>query len=86
MYFHTNSMLADSAANGPNSTAIGPGAVTTYTDDIAIGNGASASRPSFSGQGANVALGASATAQGYRSVAIGYGARTNTGSLYTSAS
>ncbi|WP_241030715.1 YadA-like family protein [Paraburkholderia sp. Ac-20347] len=85
-YFHTNSTLGDSWANGANSTAIGPVAVASYADDIAIGNGAAASRPAFGSQGGNVALGASASAQGYHSIAIGYGAQTNTGSLYTGAS
>ncbi|CAG9227659.1 Trimeric autotransporter adhesin [Paraburkholderia tropica] len=85
-YFHTNSSLADSVANGANSTAIGPAAAANYADDIAIGDGAAASRAGFNSQGGNVALGASASAQGYRSIAIGNGAQTNTGSLYNNSS
>uniref|UniRef100_UPI0038B7760B hypothetical protein n=1 Tax=Paraburkholderia tropica TaxID=92647 RepID=UPI0038B7760B len=68
-----------------NSTAIGPAAVASYTDDIAIGDGAGASRAGISQQSGNVALGANASAQGYRSIAIGYGAQTNTASLYNGA-
>ncbi|QNB13859.1 hypothetical protein G5S35_20005 [Paraburkholderia tropica] len=85
-YFHTGSALADSVANGTNSTAIGPAAVASYADDIAIGDGAAASRPAITQQSGNIALGASASAQGYRSIAIGYGAQTNTGSLYVNSS
>ncbi|WP_176079647.1 YadA-like family protein [Paraburkholderia tropica] len=85
-YFHTGSALADSVANGTNSTAIGPAAVASYADDIAIGNGAAASRPAITQQSGNIALGASASAQGNRSIAIGYGAQTNTGSLYVNSS
>ncbi|WP_253074389.1 hypothetical protein, partial [Paraburkholderia tropica] len=85
-YFHTNSSLADSVANGANSTAIGPAAAANYADDIAIGDGAAASRPGINQQSGNVALGANATAQGYRSIAIGVGAQTNTGSLWQYAS
>ncbi|MBF6025000.1 ESPR-type extended signal peptide-containing protein [Lysobacter niastensis] len=58
-YFHANSIGGDSSANGSDSVAIGPSAVTgaTATNAIAIGNGAVAN------DAGSVALGAgSATA------------------------
>ncbi|WP_330983741.1 MULTISPECIES: YadA-like family protein [Enterobacterales] len=54
-YFHTNSTLADSAAGGTNSVAIGPVASSTATNAVALGNGATASTAG------SVALGSGST-------------------------
>nr|WP_218823298.1 YadA-like family protein [Inquilinus limosus] len=42
-YFHANSTLADSQANGTNSVAVGPTAVASTQDSVAMGHGAQAS-------------------------------------------
>jgi autotransporter adhesin len=42
-YFHANSNLADSAANGVNSVAIGPVSTAGTDNAVSIGNGATAS-------------------------------------------
>ncbi|WP_343717803.1 YadA-like family protein, partial [Inquilinus sp.] len=42
-YFHANSTLADSQANGTNSVAVGPTAVASTENSVAMGNGAQAS-------------------------------------------
>ncbi|PXV60326.1 Autotransporter adhesin [Dyella jiangningensis] len=41
-YFHANSNLADSLANGVNSVAIGPVSTANTVDAVSIGNGATA--------------------------------------------
>ena len=51
-YFHANSALADSAAVGANSVAIGPAAVATAANSVAIGTGATAARGAASGYAA----------------------------------
>ncbi len=51
-YFHANSTLADSAAVGADSVAIGPAAVATAANSIAIGSGASAARGGVAGYAA----------------------------------
>ncbi|KAA0980777.1 adhesin, partial [Pseudomonas sp. ANT_J12] len=54
-YFHANSTLADSAATGVDSVAVGPAASSTAANAVAIGNGAVA------GTANSVALGNGAT-------------------------
>ncbi|MEM4990142.1 ESPR-type extended signal peptide-containing protein [Collimonas sp. H4R21] len=72
-YFHANSTLADSAANGTDSVAIGPVSTAGTTNAVSIGNGATA--------GANagdVALGAGSTT----AVAVGTPSTTIAGTTY----
>ncbi|WP_305729341.1 YadA-like family protein [Pseudomonas sp. D2002] len=66
-YFHTNSTLADSAATGTDSVAMGPLAVSGGTNSVAIGKSATTSSAS------SVAIGDSALAQGGKAVSIGAG-------------
>ncbi|ACL62633.1 YadA domain protein (plasmid) [Methylobacterium nodulans ORS 2060] len=69
-YFHTNSSLADSQANGMNSVAVGPTAVAAGENSIATGNNAQAQADNA------VALGANATASNAGDVALGSGSTT----------
>ncbi|AMP12616.1 hep_Hag family protein [Collimonas pratensis] len=72
-YFHANSTLADSAANGADSVAIGPVSTAGTANAVSIGNGATA--------GANagdVALGAGSTT----AVAVGTPSTTIAGATY----
>ncbi len=57
-YFHSNSTLADAQANGQDSVAMGPGAVSGGINSIALGNGATASFAN------SIALGAGSSATG----------------------
>ncbi|TSD84301.1 hypothetical protein FFK22_033190 [Mycobacterium sp. KBS0706] len=57
-YFHANSTLADSAATGTDSVAIGPTAVASTQDSVAMGHGATASA-----NAGDVALGAGSKTQ-----------------------
>ncbi|MFJ4195732.1 YadA-like family protein [Pseudomonas sp. NPDC089534] len=57
-YFHSNSTLADAQANGQDSVAMGPGAISGGTNSIALGNGATASFAN------SIALGAASSATG----------------------
>ena len=73
-YFHANSVLADGAANGTDSVAIGPAAVANGASSVAMGNGTTAN-------GANsVAIGAGATASG-GGVALGSGTTATAGQV-----
>ena len=74
LYFHTNSVLADSTAGGLNSTAIGPVANANGASSIAMGNGATANGNN------SVAIGAGATAAG-GGVAIGAGSTAAAGQV-----
>jgi len=67
-YFHANSLLADSDAQGTDSIAIGPLAAAAAVDALAMGRNAVAG-----GAGA-VALGAAAAATGDQGIALGTGA------------
>ncbi|MGK9237346.1 YadA-like family protein, partial [Inquilinus limosus] len=69
-YFHTNSTLADSAAIGTNSTAIGPASTASATNAISMGNGANASANNA------IAIGAGAQATKANSLALGAGSTT----------
>jgi autotransporter adhesin len=69
-YFHANSTLADSAASGTDSVAIGPESVASGTDSLAAGHGAAAT-----GAG-GVALGQGAQANNANDVALGSGSVT----------
>ncbi|QZC92683.1 hypothetical protein K2E96_16250 [Pseudomonas sp. ERGC3:05] len=64
-YFHANSALADSAATGTNSVAVGPAASSTATNAVALGNGATASTAN------SVALGSGATTAAATATASG---------------
>ncbi|MGL4964066.1 MAG: hypothetical protein ACRC67_22750, partial [Inquilinus sp.] len=57
-YFHANSTLADSAATGTDSVAVGPTAVASTQDSVAMGHGATASA-----NAGDVALGAGSKTQ-----------------------
>ncbi|WP_085656635.1 YadA family autotransporter adhesin, partial [Pseudomonas sp. R21(2017)] len=57
-YFHSNSTLADAQANGQDSVAMGPGAISGGINSIALGNGATASFAN------SIALGAGSSATG----------------------
>ncbi|MEP9328221.1 YadA-like family protein [Paraburkholderia phymatum] len=50
-YFHTNSTLADSLANGANSVAIGGNAVATTSNSVALGSNSVASAATLSSAG-----------------------------------
>ncbi len=52
-YFHANSTLPDSVANGTDSIAVGPNALAQNAGDVAVGNGAS----TLKGQAGDVAIG-----------------------------
>ncbi|MGO4128568.1 hypothetical protein AB4Z01_29535 [Inquilinus sp. YAF38] len=69
-YFHANSTLADSAATGSNSTAIGPASTASASNAISMGNGASASANNA------IAIGAGAQATKANSLALGAGSKT----------
>ncbi|WP_211230554.1 YadA-like family protein, partial [Inquilinus limosus] len=69
-YFHTNSTLADSAAIGTNSTAIGPASTASASNAISMGNGANASANNA------IAIGAGAQATKANSLALGAGSTT----------
>ncbi|ENN86852.1 cell wall protein [Rhizobium freirei PRF 81] len=69
-YFHANSTLADSAASGTDSVAIGPQSVASGANSLAAGNGAAAAGPSA------VALGQGARANNANDVALGSGSVT----------
>ncbi|MGO1074221.1 beta strand repeat-containing protein, partial [Inquilinus sp. CA228] len=69
-YFHANSTLADSAATGTNSTAIGPASTASASNAISMGNGASASANNA------IAIGAGAQATKANSLALGAGSTT----------
>ncbi|QOY72982.1 YadA-like family protein [Pseudomonas sp. OST1909] len=64
-YFHSNSTLADSAATGQNSVAVGPAASSTAVNAVAIGNGAVA------GTANSIALGNGATTASANAIAGG---------------
>jgi autotransporter adhesin len=68
-YFHASSTLADSSAGGTNSVAVGPQAVSSGANSVAMGNGAQAT------QSNSLALGANSTTSGANSVAVGGGAQ-----------
>jgi trimeric autotransporter adhesin len=80
-YFRTNSTLADAAATGTDSTAVGPLASASGTNAIAMGNGANAAGTGGIAIGNSaaakalgaMALGDTATATGVNSVALGAG-------------
>jgi len=72
MYFHANSLLADSDAQGTDSIAVGPVASALATDAVAVGRNAVAGTAS-AGTGA-VALGAGASATADGGLALGQGA------------
>ena len=86
MYFHANSILADSLAVGTNSVAVGPSTVVNGDNGIGIGNGALVQQTAPGGialgQNAtvnfadSVALGTNAQANGIQSMALGAGAQT----------
>ena len=82
-YFHTNSTLADSQANGMNSVAIGPEAIANGEDSVAMGRSSYADGKGAMAVGAeSMATGDYASANGYNSQATGVGA-TATGSNAT---
>ena len=64
-YFHTKSTLADSAATGTDSVAIGPQASASGTNSIAIGNLASATKSG------SIAFGDNSSSTAANSVALG---------------
>jgi len=69
-YFHANSTLADSAAIGIESIAIGGAAAANSAGDISIGQSASASG-STDPHGSAIAIGANSSAQMIQAVALG---------------
>ncbi|MET3930967.1 autotransporter adhesin [Lysobacter sp. OAE881] len=69
-YFHANSTLADSAATGANSIAVGPAATAKSSNGVAIGNAANAN------DGSTISIGGSSEAKGSWSVALGTSAKT----------
>ncbi|MEM5318592.1 ESPR-type extended signal peptide-containing protein, partial [Paraburkholderia sp. JHI869] len=80
-YFHTNSTLADSSATGTNSTAIGPQALASFTGDVALGYGATATGNATTtsslaiGPGATAINSTAGVGGGYGSIAIGSNAQ-----------
>ncbi len=74
-YFHANSTLADAAASGTDSVAIGPLANATGNSSVALGNAAVAA-----GDNA-LALGGGASASMANSIALGAGSSTQVGAL-----
>jgi len=74
-YFHANSLLADSTAQGTDSIAVGPVADALATDAVAIGRSATAG--AAAGGAAAVALGADASATGAGGLALGQGANSS---------
>ncbi|WP_267081342.1 MULTISPECIES: YadA family autotransporter adhesin [Limnobaculum] len=73
LYFHANSVLADSNATGANSIAVGPLASASGINAIAIGNGATATKND------SVALGAGSTTE----AAVATTGTTINGTVYT---
>ena len=74
-YFHANSTLADSNADGVNAVAVGPVAEASGDDSVAIGNAAVASATDA------LAFGAGASADMANSIALGAGSATLVGAL-----
>jgi len=70
-YFHSNSSLADSAATGTDSVAIGPAGSALGANSVAIGKNASAAKSD------SMAVGSQAQAQEELSLALGTGAVSN---------
>jgi autotransporter adhesin len=70
-YFHANSTLADSQAQGTDSVAIGPAAVSAGASSLAAGNGAQSQADN------SLALGAQSTASVAGGVAVGSGSVSN---------
>ncbi|MBU4629261.1 YadA-like family protein [Pseudomonas sp. BF61] len=66
-YFHANSLLADSTANGTDSVAVGPLAVSGGANSVALGNGATTSIAN------SVALGSGSSATGTTLATAAYG-------------
>jgi len=69
-YFHANSTLADSAATGTDSIAVGPAATASATNAVAVGNGATASHAESIalGAGSQTSVGAQ---EGYDAAFVG---------------
>ncbi|QMW21895.1 hypothetical protein [Sandaracinobacteroides saxicola] len=74
-YFRANSVLADAAATGTDSVAIGPLAGASAPEGVSLGRGAATS----GGRGAT-ALGSGTSATQFGSTAVGYQASAGTGS------
>ncbi|EOR06044.1 hypothetical protein F896_02502, partial [Acinetobacter genomosp. 15BJ] len=80
-YFHATSVLDDSVANGTDSVAVGPKAVTNSaaTDAVAIGNNAIVGTAVAGTDGvASIAIGKDSKALGNKNTVIGQAATTDT--------